>query len=151
MQLPAVRLVGLSLAALIVLGVLSRYQVGSWQSDEVLWTRAIEVTKGNWFAESQLGTALAVDGRIEEAVPHFYSALAITPWDTTANMGLAIYQMQTGDFNEAIVYYGRVIRASREKSDRLARAWLGMAQAYDALGENTNARECLLEAKKARR
>jgi protein O-mannosyl-transferase len=150
-HLPAVLLPVVSVAVLVLLAVVASAQVEYWQSDEALWTHALEVTTNNWFAESQLGTALAVDGRIEEAVPHFYKAIAITPWDTTANMGIAIYQSQTGNFSEAIVYYGRVIRASREKSDRLVKAWLGMGEAYRALGDSAKAQECLQEAQKVAR
>jgi tetratricopeptide (TPR) repeat protein len=150
-HLPPILLPVASLAVLLLLAVVASEQVEYWQSDEALWTHALEVTTGNWFAESQLGTALAVDGRIEEAVPHFYKAIAITPWDTTANMGIAIYQSQAGNFSEAIVYYGRVIRASREKSDRLVKAWVGMGEAYRALGDTAKAQECLQEAQKVAR
>lgn len=150
-HLPAILLPVASLAVLVGLAILASNQIEYWQSDEALWTHALEVTTGNWFAESQLGTALAVDGRIEDAVPHFYKAIAITPWDTTANMGIAIYQSQTGNFSEAIVYYGRVIRASREKSDRLVKAWIGMGDAYRALGDSAKAQECMQEAQKVAR
>jgi tetratricopeptide (TPR) repeat protein len=148
-RLPAILLPSASVAVLLVLAVLARHQIDYWQSDEALWTHALQVTTRNWFAESQLGTALAVDGRVEEAVPHFYKALAIAPWDTTANMGLAIYQLQKGNFNDAIVYYKRVVRASREKTERLVNAWAGMAEAYRALGETTKSQECLQQAKRA--
>jgi tetratricopeptide (TPR) repeat protein len=127
---------------------MARRQISYWQSDEALWTHTLQVTTGNWVAESQLGTALAIDGRIEEAVPHFYKTLAMVPTDSDANMGLAIYQLQRGNFSEAIGYYQKVVADQAARRGMIVNAWVGMAKAYRALGNREKVRECLEQAKR---
>jgi tetratricopeptide (TPR) repeat protein len=149
LHLPTVLLPSASVVVLLVLALMARRQISYWQTDEVLWTHALQVTTGNWMAESELGTALAIDGKIEQAVPHFYKALAIAPTDSDANMGLAIYELQRGHFREAIVYYKTVVADKAERHGMLVNAWVGMAKAYRALGDNEKSQECLQQAKRA--
>jgi len=148
MHLPAVLLPSASVAVLLVLAVMARRQINFWQSDEVLWTHALQVTTGNWLAESQLGTALAIEGKIDQAVPHFYKTLAIAPSDPDANMGLAIYQLQRGNFNEAIGHYKKVVDDKGGRPGMIVNAWVGMAKAYRALGDKEKSQECLQQAKR---
>ena len=147
LHLPAALLPSAGVAALLVLALLSRRQINYWQSDAALWAHTLQVTPPNWVAESQLGTALAVEGRVPEAVPHFYKALAMAPSDITSNMGIAIYLLQIGDFSEAIPYYQRVVKDTAGRTDRLVNAWVGMAKAYRALGDKAKSQECLRQAK----
>jgi protein O-mannosyl-transferase len=150
-RLPRALLPAVSAAALAILALLSRRQINYWQSDETLWAHALQVTTRNWVAESELATALAVDGRVQEAVPHFYRALDMNPSDGTANMGIAIYLLQSGDFRDAIPYYQRVVKDPGAKTDKVVNAWAGMAKAYRALGERDQFEECLRQGQKVRR
>jgi len=145
---PSVLLPSASVAVLLVLALTARRQIDYWQTDEALWTHTLQVTTGNWLAESQLGTALAIEGRIDEAVPHFYKTLAIAPTDSDANMGLAIYQLQRGNFTEAIGYYENVVDDKAGRPGMIVNAWVGMAKAYRALGNKEKVRECLEQAKR---
>ena len=151
LHFPRVVLPSVSIAALLALTVLARQQINYWQTDVDVWTHALQVTTGNWIAESQLGTALAIDGRVEEAIPHFHNALALEPYDPDANMGIAIYELRHQNYREAIVYYQRVVTVNRApRIGIIANAWLGMAKAYAALGDNQKAQECLQNAKRVR-
>jgi hypothetical protein len=137
-----------SALALLALAVLARFQIDYWQSDEAVWAHALQVTSNNWIAETQMGTALAVDGRVEEAVPHFYKALALQPADADANMGIAIYQLRRGNYSEAIAYYKRVVAVKPPpRIGMIANAWVGMAKAYLALGDKAEADECMRAAR----
>jgi tetratricopeptide (TPR) repeat protein len=96
-----------------------------------------------------LGTALAIDGRIEDAIPHYRKALALEPDDADANMGIGIYELRRGNFREAIYYYQRVVTQSRApRAGITINAWVGMAKAYTALGDKDRAQECLRAAKR---
>jgi hypothetical protein len=142
--LPAV-----SVAVLIFLAVVARQQIDYWQTEVAVWEHALNVTTDNWLAESQLGTALAIDGRIEEAIPHYRKALALEPDDADANMGIGIYELRRGNFRDAIFYYQRVV--TEDKAPRVGiviNAWVGMAKAYTALGDTGKAQECLRAAKR---
>ncbi|HLI63845.1 MAG TPA: tetratricopeptide repeat protein [Terriglobales bacterium] len=147
-RLPAVVLAGAGLAALLILALIARGQINYWQSDEALWAHALQVTTRNGIAESQLGSALAVEARVEEAVPHFYKALAIDPSNADANMGIAIYLLEKGDFQQAIPYYQRVVADHAAKTSMLVNAWVGMAKAYRALGDQVQMQECLRSARR---
>jgi tetratricopeptide (TPR) repeat protein len=148
LHLPTALLPSISVAVLLVFAVMARREISYWQSDEVLWTHTLQVTTGNWMAESQLGTALAIEGRIEEALPHFYKTLAIAPSDSDANMGIAIYQLQRGNFSEAIGYYEKVVSDKAARPAMTVNAWIGMAKAYRALGDKEKSRECLEQARR---
>ncbi len=148
LHLPTALLPSISVAVLLVFAVMARREISYWQSDEVLWTHTLQVTTGNWMAESQLGTALAIEGRIEEALPHFYQTLAIAPSDSDANMGIAIYQLQRGNFSEAIGYYEKVVSDKAARPAMTVNAWIGMAKAYRALGDKEKSRECLEQARR---
>lgn len=139
----------MSVVVLLVIEILARKQIDYWQTDVDLWTHALQVTSNNWIAESQLGIALAIDGRVEEAVPHFHKALALQPSDANANMGMGIYELRRKNYREAIVYYQRVV--TENKAARIGipiNAWVGMAKAYFALGDTAKAQECLQAAKR---
>jgi hypothetical protein len=145
-HLPAFSLPCVSIAGLLVLALLTRRQIAYWQTDEALWGHTVQVTTHNLVAESELGTALALDGKVEQALPHFHNALAISPSDTTANMGLAIYALQNKDFSDAILHYQRVVKDKRTTPAVLKAAWSGMAKAYAGLGDRTEAKECREQA-----
>ena len=145
---PAV-LQAVSVAALLFLAVLARRQIDYWQTDVEVWEHALQVTTGNWLAESQLGTALAIDGRVEEAIPHFRKSLALEPTEANANMGIGIYELRRGNYREAIFYYQRVVTENKASRVEIPiNAWVGMAKAYTALGDVAKARECLQAAKR---
>lgn len=147
-HVPPAAVAGASLAVLLVLAVVARWQIDYWQSDEALWSHTLQVTTRNGLAESQLGSALAVEGRVEEAMPHFYKALALMPADLDANMGIAIYLLQKGDFRQAIPYYKRVVADHKAKTSMVVNAWVGMAKAYLALGDKAQMQECMQSARR---
>ena len=70
-----------------------------------LWSHTLQVTDRNWFAEAQLGGALLNKGQGKQAVQHYVKALAINPTYPDANLGLALYEHQTGHLRESIDYY----------------------------------------------
>lgn len=144
MVLPAV-----SVATVLFLAVMARQQINYWQTDVEVWTHTLRVTTGNWLAESQLGTALAIDGKVEAAVPHFRRALILEPADANANMGMGIYELRRQNYREAIFYYQRVVTESKApRIGIVVNAWVGMAKAYTALGDMGKAQECLQAAKR---
>jgi len=145
---PVAVLPGVSVAVLLFLAVLARQQIDYWQTEIDLWTHTLHVTTNNWLAESQLGTALAIDGKVEEAIPHYRKTLALEPYDADANMGIGIYEFRRGNYREAISYYQRVTENRAPRTGILVNAWIGMAKSYLALGEPAKAQDCLRAAKR---
>ena len=144
---PRLLIPALSCAILLALAVVARNQVNLWQSEESLWGNSLAVTSPNALAETQLGRALAIAGKIQEAVPHFYRAIAMNPDDANSHMGIAIYDMQQRNYRDAILHYQQTVKDKRERRALLIQAYLGMAKAYNALGDQENARLSLQAAK----
>ena len=150
-RIPSMLLPGVCVAVLVALALTARHQIAYWQNDETLWRHTLEVTGPNWVAEDELGTALAVHGRITEAMPHYYKAIAISPEDTSSNMAIAIYQLQHRNYDEALAHFKSVVKNENEKPKILVMAYRGMAKAYRAVGNPAQAVECEEAAKKLER
>ena len=146
-RIPAAAIAAVCVVVLSGLAVKARKQIDLWQVEEDIWQYAIANTTRNSVAESQLGAALAMHGNIPEAVVHFNRALAIYPDDGNANLGLAMFELQQGNFSEAIKHYSVVVTQSGMKLGARESAYIGMAKAYRALGNREKSAECLAKAK----
>ena len=139
--LPAV-----SVVLLLVLAILTRNQLKYWESNEELWTHTLAVTTRNWIAEDQIGAMLAMRGQVPQAMPHFYSAISLSPTDSTSNMAIAIYDLRHQDYAGALDHYRVVIKNEKEKPKVLLQAYQGMAQAYHGLGDTVEEQDSLDQA-----
>jgi hypothetical protein len=137
-----------SVVVLLAVSFMGRRQLGYWQNNELLWSHTLQVTKVNWLAEDQLGAVLAMQGRVREALPHFYTAIAINPTDSTGNLVIGFYQLRRGEFADALDHYRIVIKDKSAKPSALAQAYEGMSRAYRALGDTADEEESLQAAKR---
>jgi tetratricopeptide (TPR) repeat protein len=100
-------------AAVIVLAVCTfstGRQCGYWRDSVSLFNHALEATKDNYMAHTNLGIALAAEGKIDEAVDHYRAALQINPNDDTTHYNLANALKKQGADEEAIVHYREALR-----------------------------------------
>jgi protein O-mannosyl-transferase len=100
------RALGILMGAIVaVLTVCAWKQTAYWQNSETLWAHTIECTTDNGVAHSNLGTALAEEGKREEALEQFQIAVQINPGyaDFHNNLGNALYQ--EGKADEAAAQY----------------------------------------------
>ena len=68
---------------------LTRVQAQYWKNSESLFQHALDVTKGNYLAQHNLGTYLLdVPGRLPEAITHLQAAVRIRPDSATARTDL---------------------------------------------------------------
>jgi tetratricopeptide (TPR) repeat protein len=138
---------GVSLVCLLLLAGVARKQIGYWQTDETLWSHTLRVTRANWIAESQLGAALAIEGKVAQALPHFYNALALNPDEANSSMGIAIYDMRQKNYPDALQHLQVAIRDTQARPGFLRQAYQEMARSYQALGDTAKAQECLEKAR----
>jgi len=110
-------------AATVVCLVLTRQQLGYWQSSETLFQHAIAVTENNYFAHYGLGTALFVKGQTEEAINQYQEAIRLKPDYAEAYDNLGAAFDKQGQLDEAIRQYQETIRIAP-----------GYAQAHYNLG-----------------
>jgi tetratricopeptide (TPR) repeat protein len=134
---------------LLALSAVSYRQVGYWQDNVTLWSHALQVTDRNWLAENNLGRALLVQGRADEAIPHFFKAAEIYPADPISNMNIGTYEQQHGNFQAAIDQYKKVAGTTRNPDLKIA-ALNSMGKAYRQMGDEEHARECFAAAASVR-
>lgn len=105
-------LVGGALVVLAALAVRTQAQVRTWRDSRSLWTRTLEVTRDNYVAHANLGSALADLRLVDEAEQEYRRALAINPYHADANNGLGYCLAETGRFGEALTFLERALAAS---------------------------------------
>ena len=89
-------------AAVLVLCLgVSRRQLQHWQTNETLFTHALDVTRDNYLAHYNLGTALAETGATEAAIRHFYETVRIYPIHAKAHNNLGGLLATQGKLGEA--------------------------------------------------
>jgi tetratricopeptide (TPR) repeat protein len=104
------RLLVLGISASIVLSVLtarSWVQVQYWRNSSVLFEHALQVTQRNYLAHNNLGAALFYQGKVEEAIDHYYQAVQIRPDYDRAYFNLGNAFAELGNVNAARRYYAK--------------------------------------------
>jgi tetratricopeptide (TPR) repeat protein len=131
-----------AIAFLAILSVLSWQQCRYWENDIKLFNHTLQVTKNNYLAHINLGSALSDEGKNQEAIDHYNEAILIMPNLVLSynKRGLAYtklsqYQQALDDFNKAILL----------KPD-YADAYYSKGTLYNKLGRHQQAVDDLSEA-----
>ncbi len=102
--------------------IMTYAQIGFWRNNIALYEHAIKVTSENAWAQNNLGYALALQGKREEAIARFQKAISINnPADAHYNLGIMLASQ--GKLDEAIYQFRESIRISPD-----------YAKAYNNLG-----------------
>jgi protein O-mannosyl-transferase len=125
---------------LLALGVLTYRQVGLWHDSETLWSHTLAVTDRNFVAHDNLGGALLMEGRTEEAIPHFRAAVAIRRDDPLAHLDLGAYEQERGNLQAAIDQYQMVLGFTTDSLLR-EQAYANLGSAYRNLEDHAKARQ----------
>ena len=98
-----------AISIFILLSFFTWKQCGFWKSSESLWEHTLKVTKDNFMAHGNFGSALMTKGKTQKALDHFRQALRLKPdhvllylnrGGTYAELGF--YENAFADFNKAI-------------------------------------------------
>lgn len=130
---------GLALAACLAV---SWRQVSLWQDGVRLFAHTVAVTERNYLAHNNLGHALAVRKRLDEARHHFEKALEYEPNYAQARRNLGTYYRDIGQLETALEHYELAVRL--KPGDVTARGLLGSLQSQ--LGRKAAALETYREA-----
>ena len=111
-RMPALAGAGVTLVVIVVLaglGGLSWRQQAAWRDKGTLWAHAVRVTPECVRCHVNLGTWLAEQGRLAEAIAHYDRALELDPRrvELHANVGLVLARL--GRPGEAVARYERVL------------------------------------------
>ena len=129
-----------ALIVLSALALVTHRQIAYWQTSYDLWSHTLQVTANNFIAEDNLGGALVLENKAEEAFPHFQAAARINPRDPMSRGNLATYFMTHGRIREAITLYEQVVELTSD-TGLLAQTYANMGSARRALGEDGQARQ----------
>jgi tetratricopeptide (TPR) repeat protein len=97
-------------AILLTMGIALHRQVGFWSDSVTLWAHTLEITGANYTAEDNIATALLVEGKDKEGLPHLLRALSLRPDDPWATLNLANYERLHGNYQAALDGYARVLQ-----------------------------------------
>jgi protein O-mannosyl-transferase len=136
---------GAGVVVLLTLAFVAHQQIGYWDDNITLWTRALQVTSNNWVAEDNLGGALMEDGNLDAAIPHFRSAAAIYPEDPVSHLDIGFYEQQHKNWPQAVAQYQQVLNVTPSPKLR-AEAYNNWALIDRELGDNASARDKFQQA-----
>jgi regulator of sirC expression with transglutaminase-like and TPR domain len=131
-----------AIAYLFILSILTWQQCGYWKNSIILFQHALQITKNNYLAHSNLASTLAEEEKFNEAVYHYNEAIRITPYyaDDYKNRGNVYAKL--GQYQLAIEDYNQAIRLQPDCAD----TYYGRGTIYGALGQYQPAIENLSEA-----
>src|SRR5271157_100710 len=129
-----------ALVVILALVLTTHRQIGYWQSSYDLWSHALAVTDNNFIAEDNLGGALILEGKEEEAHPHFEAAARINPRDPMSRSNLGTYFQTHNQIREAVAEYQAAISLTSDPG-LLAQTYVNLGAAQRTLGEDEAARQ----------
>jgi tetratricopeptide (TPR) repeat protein len=130
---------------LAVLAFLTWRQIGYWRSNYDLWSHTLEVTKTNFLAEANLGHALLVLERPQEALPHYQAAASLRPSDPIRRVDMAVDLAACGRLQDAIEQYLTAIQLTSDERMQ-ARTYESLGALYSALGDYAKVHESYRKA-----
>ena len=125
---------------LVALAAVTYRQIDYWSSNYDLWSHTLAVTDKNFIAQDNLGGALVLLDRAEEAYPHFQLAVEINPRDPMSHTNLGVYLQEHGRLQEAVEQYETTIRLTSD-AGLLANTYANLGSAYRDLGQDGKAVE----------
>jgi tetratricopeptide (TPR) repeat protein len=118
-------LAGVGLAAVFGLALVAWIQVGHWRNTTALFEHALAVTDDNFFAHHRLGANYLLQGRLQEAKPHFAEVFRLKPHWAQPRLQLAVLTEKLGDLEDAIALYEEAVAIDPDEAT--ARGALGVA------------------------
>ena len=123
---------------LLIFATLTNAQIQLWHDSFTLFEHTLAVTPPNLRIEHNLGVALAVSDRYDEAAAHFEKALQIDPHFYDGLVVMGVTRAHQGRLPEAIEYFQAAIRSQPDAPKahvQLAHALWGQKRDQAALEE----------------
>jgi tetratricopeptide (TPR) repeat protein len=136
LHFPKAGLLGAGLCLLLTLALLTRVQLGYWQSTRALFEHALAVTSNNHVAHNAVGIELMEEEQLGKAVEHLTQALAISPVYADAHNNLGLALSRQGRSEEGIRHYQQALQLrpdSHAAHNNLGLVILGSGQVDEAM------------------
>jgi Flp pilus assembly protein TadD len=128
-----------AVSIILIFGILTLRQLSYWESSDRLWSHTVRVTGPNYIAQDNLGGALVLLGKTEEAYPHFVLAAQINPRDPMSHSNLGAYLQEHGQTREAMQEYQTAISLTSD-GGLLSSTYANLGSAYRSLSQDDAAR-----------
>lgn len=106
---PAALAAALVLTLALILSVASANRLADYRDPITLWQNALATETDNCVAHNNLGSALALAGRTQEAIEHFLAALRLKPDFADAHYNFGLAMADSGQLQKAIDHYQQAI------------------------------------------
>jgi tetratricopeptide (TPR) repeat protein len=136
LRFPKTWLLASGLCLLVTLALLTRVQLGYWQSTRALFEHALTVTSNNHVAHNAVGIELMEEKQLGKAVDHLTQALAINPTYADAHNNLGLAFSRQGRSEEGIRHYQQALQIrpdSYAAHNNLGLVILGSGQVDEAM------------------
>jgi len=107
----------LTAGLIVILMICSSVQVRHWKDSITLFTHTLRAAPNNPQAHTNLGVALAEQGRLDEAAWHYAEALRIEPNFLQARINLGGALAGQTRFDEAVAQYSEALRIKPDFAD----------------------------------
>ncbi len=117
-------------------GFLAYRQSGLYRNVMTLYQATLKKNPDCWFAHNNLGSALVLTGRTQEAIEHFQEALRLNPNYPDAHNNLGTVLGDAGQVQEAIAHYQQALRLKPDyviAHNNLANALLQTGRPQEAI------------------
>jgi protein O-mannosyl-transferase len=104
-------------AILALSAAITVHQLSFWKDSLTLNTHAIEVTKDNPVAQSNLGFFWLKKGDYQKVVEHLSVVLTLCPGDAQDHFRIAYAYWRLGRFDKALIHYDLAIRFKPDNAD----------------------------------
>ncbi len=131
LRLPRAAALGVAVAILVALGVLTAHQVSYWRDSKTLFTHALTVTPRNYVAYAVLSNVLNEEGKISEALEMCEQALLLSPQYPEALNTRGNLYLKQEKYAEAVETYREAAKVDPTFPDPHA----GMGSAYMKMGQ----------------
>ena len=84
-------------------------QLPHWRDSESIWSHTLEVSPDNFMAHTNLGTALDLANRLDEAEPHYVEAMRLNPTYPEALNNLGSLRARQNKFDEARTLFEKAL------------------------------------------
>lgn len=132
--------VGAAVVWVIALACAAHRQIDYWENNQTLWAHALAVTQDNFIAEDNLGGALILQGKEDEAHAHFEAASRINPKDPMSRSNLGAYFQTHQQLHEAVEQYQAAIALTTDPG-LLAQIYANLGAAQRELREDVAAHD----------
>jgi Flp pilus assembly protein TadD len=129
-------------AALAGYGAVTWLQVGYWKTSESIFRHAIAVSSNSFVTQHNVATALANEGKFEEATIHFREALRMNPDYIPTHNNLGFVLAKQGKMEEATIHLSAVLKLEPHEASDYGR----LGDALGMLGRTEEAVTQYLEA-----